>query len=174
MKKILLLLLMLFLVQSLSGCGDTAGEAAAAASEAASAAESLEISADQIVKLLPEEIKSRADQVSATFVGIEVQPYKDEAGTETMLNTVWIYFNDLHFEQYAFVDGAMQLFSTGTYVLSDGADFDFEPDDKDAGDLTITRTKKYQAGKGLSDYSSTHTYALETLDTLGFTLYKLF
>ena len=169
MKKTLLIFLMLFLVQSLSGCGDTAGKAAAAASEAASAAESLEISADQIVKLLPEEIKSRADQVSATFVGIEVQPYKDEAGTETMLNTVWIYFNDLHFEQYAFVDGAMQLFSTGNYELSEGAHFEFGPDDKDVGEITITRTKKYQAGKGLSDYSSTHTYEL---NTLGFTLYK--
>ena len=169
MKKTLLLLLMLFLLQSLSGCGNTVEEAVTAVSEAASAAESLEISADQIVKLLPEEIKSRADQVSATFVGIEVQPYKDEAGTETMLNTVWIYFNDLHFEQYAFVDGAMQLFSTGNYMLSDGADFKFGPDDKDVGEITITRTKKYQAGKGLSDYSSTHTYEL---NTLGFTLYK--
>ena len=37
---------------------------------------------------------------------------------------------NLHFEQYAFVDGAMQLFSTGNYELSDGADFEFGPDDK--------------------------------------------
>ncbi len=169
MKKILLLLMMLFLAQFLSGCGDTASIAASAASEAVSAAESSKISADQILSLLPEELKSRADQVSATFVGIEKQPYKDEAGKETMLNTVWIYYDDLHFEQYAFVDGAMQLFSTGTYMLSEGADFDFDKDDKNAGDLTITRTKKYQAGKGLSDYSSTHTYAL---NTLGFILYK--
>ena len=169
MKKILLLLMMLFLAQSLSGCGDTASITASAASEAVSAAESSKISADQILSLLPEELKSRADQVSATFVGIEKQPYKDEAGKETMLNTVWIYYDDLHFEQYAFVDGAMQLFSTGTYMLSEGADFDFDKDDKNAGDLTITRTKKYQAGKGLSDYSSTHTYAL---NTLGFILYK--
>ena len=169
MKKLVLLFLMLFLVQSLSGCSDTAAEAVTAASEAASATESLGISADEIVNLLPEEIRSKADQFSATFVGIEKQPYKDEAGKETMLNTVWIYYDDLHFEQYAFVDGAMQLFSTGTYMLSEGADFDFDKDDKNAGDLTITRTKKYQAGKGLSDYSSTHTYAL---NTLGFILYK--
>ena len=169
MKKTLLLLLMLFLVQSLSGCGDTGTEAVTAASESASAAESLGISADQIVNLLPEEIRSRLDQVAATFVGIEKQPYKDEAGMETMLNTVWIYYDDLHFEQYAFVDGAMQLFSTGNYVLSDGADFEFGPNENNYGEITITRTKKYQAGKGLSDYSSTHTYAL---NTLGFILCK--
>ncbi len=169
MKKTLLLLLMLFLVQSLSGCGSTGKEAVTAASEAASAAESLEISADQVVNLLPEEIKSQLDQVSATFVGIEKQPYKDEAGKETMLNTVWIYFDDLHFEQYAYVDGAMQLFSTGNYELLDGADFEYGPDDTKDTEITITRTKKYQAGKGLSDYSSTHTY---TLNTLGFILYK--
>ena len=169
MKKIVFLFLMLFLVQSLAGCSDTAAEAVTAASEAASAAESLGISADEIVNLLPEEIRSKADQFSATFVGIEKQPYKDEAGTETMLNTVWIYYKDLHFDQYAFVDGAMQLFSTGNYELSEGDDFEFGPDDKDAGEITITRTKKYQAGKGLSDYSSTHTYGL---NTLGFILYK--
>ena len=39
MKKIFLLFLMLFLVQSLSGCSDTAAEAVTAASEAVSAAE---------------------------------------------------------------------------------------------------------------------------------------
>ena len=169
MKKTLLLLLMLFLIQSLSGCTDTAAKSVSAASEAASAAENLGLSAEQIVQQLPEEIRNRADQFSATFVGIEKQPYKNEAGKETMLNTVWIYYKDLHFEQYAFVDGAMQLFSTGNYKLSDGADFEFDPNDKNAGQITITRTKKYQAGKGLSDYSSTHTYEL---NTLGFILYK--
>jgi len=35
MKKLVLLFLMLFLVQSLSGCSDTAAEAVTAASEAA-------------------------------------------------------------------------------------------------------------------------------------------
>lgn len=169
MKKSLLLLLILFMIQCLAGCADTATEAVTAVSEAASVAETPGISVDQIVNLLPEEIRSKTDQFSATFVGIKKQPYKDEAGVETMLNTVWIYYNDLHFEQYAFVDGAMQLFSTGNYMLSDGADFKFGPDDKDVGEITITRTKKYQAGKGLSGYSSTHTYAL---NTLGFILYK--
>ncbi|MBO5574116.1 MAG: hypothetical protein J5947_07740 [Clostridium sp.] len=169
MKIALLLLLALFMVQPISGCSDTASEAVTAVSEAASAAESLGNSAEEIVNMLPEEVKSKADQVSATFVGFEKQPYKDEAGKESKLNTVWIYYKDLHFEQYAFVDGAMQLFSTGNYELSDGAHFEFGPDDKDVGEITITRTKKYQAGKGLSDYSSTHTYEL---NTLGFTLYK--
>ena len=82
MKKTILILLMLFLVQPISGCGKTAAEAVTAAPEAASKAESMGLSAEQIVNMLPKEIRSKADQFSGTFVGIEKQPYKDEAGAD--------------------------------------------------------------------------------------------
>jgi len=80
-----------------------------------------------------------------------------------MLNTVWLYYSNLTFDQYAYVDGAMQLFSTGTYGLSEGTDFILSDDEKDKDEITIHRDHKYQAGKGLAEYDSTHTYVLNNL-----------
>ncbi len=104
--------------------------------------------------------------VSAVYSGIEKQPFTDSDGKEMMLDTIWIYYEDGSFEQYATLENEQVLFSTGTYELSEGADFVYDNKEKDYGQITINRTKKLQPDKSLSDYDSSHTY---DLNFLGFT-----
>ena len=162
-KKAAAMIALLLAVLALAGCGKssippTAEKAVRQVTEAAS----------KIVESLPPELKGEIPACEAVFVGVEKQPYTDEAGRESMLNTVWLYFDDMTFEQYAFVDGAMQLFSTGTYDLSGEEGFLLKDGKTLARQLTLHRMQKYQAGKGLAEYDSTHTY---DLNTLGFELY---
>lgn len=81
-----------------------------------------------------------------------------------MADNLWIFFDDQAFEQYAYFDNRdPALFSEGTWQLSDGADFDLKAEKTDYGQITITRTKKFQPGTGYADYASEHTYDLKTL-----------
>ena len=102
-------------------------------------------------------------RVEAVFYGHEKQPFVESDGEREMLDTVWIYFSDMTFEQYAWIDDVMVLFSTGTYVFADGGDFLYESQEENFGDIVISRKEKYQAGKGLSSHESTHTYDLNSL-----------
>jgi len=154
---------LLLAVLVLAGCGKSNVPSAAD-----NAVRQVTEAASKIVESLPQELRGEIPACEAVFVGVEKQPYTDEAGKESMLNTVWMYFDDMTFEQYAFVDGAMQLFSTGTYDLSGEDGFLLKDGKTLAKQLTLHRTQKYQAGKGLAEYDSTHTY---DLNTLGFELY---
>ena len=101
--------------------------------------------------------------VESAFYAMNKQPYKAEDGIEDMLDTIWVYYSDNTFDQFASVDDDIVPFSTGTYQLKDGGDFLYGLDEKDFGEITINRTKKYQAGKGMVDHSSSHTYELNSL-----------
>ena len=80
-------------------------------------------------------------------------------GSEEYLPTMWFYYDNGTFEQYALIDGHDDvLFSSGDYSITD-------PSFADASVLTLHRTQKYQDGYGLSDYDSTHDYVI---DELGF------
>lgn len=103
---------------------------------------------------------SKGKDVSAIFVGIDKQP---SGGSDELIDTVWIYFDDETFEQYAEVDKEMVLFSQGNYHFENGGNFIDGQEDPSKGQITIDRTKKYQYGKGLTDYSSHHTYDLYAL-----------
>ena len=80
-----------------------------------------------------------------------------------MLDTLWVYYSDGTFEQFAAIDDQLVLFSKGTYAFAEDGDFIYEVDETDHGDIIITRTHKYQAGAGLDAYESEHTYDLGTL-----------
>ncbi len=58
------------------------------------------------------------------------------------------------------------LFSLGTYSFANEGDFNYDPDEKNFGDIIIERTHKLTADKDLAEYSSSHTYPL---GSLGFT-----
>ena len=103
---------------------------------------------------------SKGKDVSAIFVGIDKQP---SGGADELIDTIWIYFDDETFEQYAEVDKEMVLFSQGNYHFENGGNFIDGQKDSSKGQITIDRTKKYQYGKGLIDYSSHHTYDLYAL-----------
>ncbi len=164
MKRIIAMLMLIITAFVFTGCAD--GSAAASGSEAV---QKVSEAANAVVKSLPQEIRDKIDSCEAVFVGVEKQPYTDETGSQTMLNTVWLYYGDNTFEQYALVDGAMQVFSTGTYELLGDSDFAFADSKDDMVEIVLHRNQKYQAGKGLAEYDSTHTYEL---NTLGFELYK--
>ena len=97
--------------------------------------------------------------VAAIFYGSGKQSF----GDGQMLDTYWIYYSDMSFEQYACLGSDPILFSEGTYRLSDGADFVFDPDTADWGTITITRTMKFQEGVNYAEYESEHTYELGSL-----------
>ena len=104
----------------------------------------------------------KGKSIAALFAGCGKQSF----GEEQMLDTYWIFYDDMTFEQYACLGSDPVLFSEGTYSLSEGADFRYE-EETDFGDITITRTKKFQEGLNYADYTSEHTY---DLNSLGFSL----
>lgn len=101
--------------------------------------------------------------VEAVFYGLDKQLFVERDGEREYLDTIWIYYSDMSFEQYASVDDKMILFSSGTYAFEDGGDFIYEAEEDDCGDILITRTMKYSATKGLEEYSSMHLYDLNSL-----------
>lgn len=107
--------------------------------------------------------ESDSRTIEAVFYGKDKQLFVEEDGAREMLDTIWIYYSDMTFEQFAPIDGAMTLFSTGSYAFADGGDFIYEADEADYGDIVLNRTQKYQAGKGLTAYESSHTYDLKSL-----------
>lgn len=114
---------------------------------------------------LPPHIKEQADVV-AVFAGIEKQPFRLENQPEEdqKVDTVWIYYSDNTFDQYAELRHEFELFSTGKYSFTEGGSFG--PEGKD-GSIVIERTQKYSLETGrLADYSSSHEYKL---GSLGFT-----
>ena len=112
------------------------------------------------------DVSKRGVDVAAVYLGIEKQPFEDEDGEEEMKDTIWIYYTDNTFEQFALIDDKTELFSIGNYEFKDGGDFIYDSEDEDHDIITINRTKKWAYGKGLSEYESSHEYDLQTI---GFT-----
>ena len=65
-------------------------------------------------------------QVTAIFAAPDIQPYVEEDGDQEDLDSIWVFYSDGSFEQFAEVDDSVLLFSTGTYLLADGSDFIYE------------------------------------------------
>ena len=83
-------------------------------------------------------------------------PAADGVEQPKMLDTIWIYYADNSFDQYADVDGKYKLFSRGTYTL-DGSF-------KEGGSIVINRTEKMtEMGGAPEAYESSHEYQLGTL-----------
>ncbi len=97
-------------------------------------------------------------KIEAVFYGLDKQNYEAD-----QIDTIWIYYDDMTFEQFAILDDSMQLFSTGDYSFEDGGDFIYEIQELNYGDITLNRHQKYVAGKGLVAYESSHTYDLNSL-----------
>jgi len=104
-------------------------------------------------------------EVAAMFAAADIQPYTEADGNLKMLDSIWIYFTDGTFEQFADVDDRVRLFSAGTYELLNEASFVYENSGAGNGQIIIRREKKLNAN-GLEDYQSERTY---DLGTLGFT-----
>ena len=99
--------------------------------------------------------------IVAAFMQVDKQKLVKRDGTETVLTTMWFYYEDGTFQQFALSEGGEDiLFSEGTYSVSNGSFVD-----KDSV-LTIHRTKKYQDGEGLAPYDSTHDYVIGDLEFL--------
>ena len=99
--------------------------------------------------------------VEAVFVKDEGQMFVQENGSISMLDTAWVYYSNLTFEQYAIIDDEVKLFSQGTYRFEEGSDFDPSNSEKDL--ISITRSTKYNAQDGLQPYQSEHLYDLYNL-----------
>ena len=99
--------------------------------------------------------------VEAVFVKDEGQMFVQENGSISMLDTAWVYYSNLTFEQYAIIDDEVILFSQGTYRFEEGSDFDPSNSEKDL--IYVTRSTKYNAQDGLQPYQSEHLYDLYNL-----------
>ena len=115
---------------------------------------------------LPPHIKKDVSVV-AMYAGLEAQPVpgqKDRPVNEKTdkIDTVWIYYSDNTFDQYAEVRHEFVLFSTGTYALKNEGSFH-----TGTGSIEINRNGKYSADTNrLEEYASSHEYAF---GSLGFT-----
>ncbi len=112
----------------------------------------------------PDSVKN----VVTIFSGPEKQPFEkidrnDEKTENILVDTWWIYYDDLSFEQYAEINDKVELFSFGTYEYADGINFTDGMEKGTQGKITINRIKKYKDGEGLIDHKTTHTYDLSTL-----------
>ncbi len=106
--------------------------------------------------LYPDNIRTDRKLVAA-FMQVDKQKLVKQDGTEEYLPTIWFYYDDGTFQQYAVLGGKEQvLFSSGEYSVTND-------DFRNESVLTIHRTKKYQDGKGLADYDSTHDYLIGEL-----------
>ena len=104
-------------------------------------------------------IKANRDkEVVAAFMQADKQKLVKADSSVEMLTTMWFYYEDGTFEQYALIDNEQNvLFSSGDYSIK--GDFSTKK-----SVLTIHRTKKYKDGKGLSDYESEHDYEIGALE----------
>ena len=98
------------------------------------------------------------------FAAREKQKYNDKNGEEKMLDTTWIFYDDMTFEQFVMKDDNVETFSKGTYAFENGGDFIYEDGEKNNGKITINCNERYEDGKGLTGHSSTNTYELNTLE----------
>ena len=106
--------------------------------------------------------------VTAIYYGEDAQPFTEPDGDEEELDTIWVYYDDMTFEQFAEVDEKTCLFSEGTYSFANNSDFVYDENDANPGGVIITRTQKYQTGKGLAPYDSTHEYDFTDIAKRGF------
>lgn len=104
-------------------------------------------------------IKANKDkEVVAAFMQADKQKLVKADSSVEMLTTMWFYYEDGSFEQYALIDNEENvLFSSGDYSIN--GDFSAKE-----SVLTIHRTKKYKDGAGLSDYESEHDYIIGDLE----------
>ncbi|WP_297698461.1 hypothetical protein [uncultured Fibrobacter sp.] len=104
-------------------------------------------------------IKANKDkEVVAAFMQADKQKLVKADSSVEMLTTMWFYYEDGTFEQYALIDNEQNvLFSSGDYSIK--GNFSTKN-----SVLTIHRTKKYKDGKGLSDYESEHDYEIGALE----------
>ncbi len=94
----------------------------------------------------------------AAFLGAANQPYGDE-----MVDSLWFYYGDQSFEQYAYLDYMHPtLFSEGYWKIDNGTDLYLGTEKENDVIITLTRTKKLQDGSYMA-YASEHTYELKTL-----------
>ena len=101
--------------------------------------------------------------IAQIYLGSKKQSYTNAKGVELMLNTVWVYYTDGSFEQYAVIKDRVELFSAGTYELGEGAGFKLFDEPEANSTITINRNYKYVEGSGLQDYESSHTYQLGSI-----------
>lgn len=93
----------------------------------------------------------------AAFMQVDKQKLIKADGSEEYLPTIWFYYDDGSFQQYAVIDRKEDvLFSCGDYTVT-------SDEFANGSVLTIHRTQKYQDGTGLADYDSTHDYLIGEL-----------
>lgn len=106
--------------------------------------------------LYPDDVQTDLKLVAA-FMQVDKQKLVKADGSEQYLPTIWFYYDNGTFQQYAVIDGEKDvLFSSGEYSVAEEAS-------TSKSLITLHRTQKYQDGIGLADYDSTHEYVLGEL-----------
>ena len=159
MKKLFVIAMAAMFALALTACGSSASSSEAASSASASAESASASAAAESASASAAAIPALANPVAAVFVAPDKQKFTTASGEEITIPTLWVYFADGTFEQYANIDGEDVLFSAGDYKI-DGSF------DTNGSTLTLHRVKKYDAAKGLAEYDSTHDYKI---GELGFT-----
>ena len=100
--------------------------------------------------------------VTAIFAVPEIQPYVGTGKKSRMIDTVWVYYTDGTFDQYADPDGKIVLFSRGAYKLGEAGTFLYERSNAAFRTITVRRSERYQKN-GLAPFESTVVVEFGTL-----------
>lgn len=104
-------------------------------------------------------------KVVAVFAAGLAQPLQrfDSASEPDMIDTIWIYYDNGTFVQFAQIDHLFDYFSEGTYSFGNGGSFFIDESTKN-GTITINRAKKHSTKEGRpTEYISSHEYVLGSL-----------
>ena len=98
--------------------------------------------------------------ITGVFCRADGQKLTRADGSEDLLPTLWLYFDDGSFRQYALLEGRETvLFSTGDYRVNCAFD-------EEDCTLLLHRRQKYADGTGLAAYDSVHAYTVNALGYL--------
>jgi len=111
---------------------------------------------------LPPFVRENTKVVSVFAAGL-AQPLQRADSEQEMIDTIWIYYDNGTFVQFAQIDHQFDYFSEGTYSFGNGGSFFIDESTKN-GTITINRAKKHSTMEGrITEYVSSHEYVLGTL-----------
>ena len=76
-------------------------------------------------------------KITAIYGDTCFETYEDEKGVTRYLDTIWFFFGDNSFRQYAFLNDEVVLYSSGTYAFDENSDFSRPIHEEDHGTITL-------------------------------------
>lgn len=81
--------------------------------------------------------KDEGKEVEAIFGQDHMLRYTNDSGVTTLVDTFMIFFRDMSFKVYSFIEDEVTLTGSGTYAFDEAGDFTILPFEEDNGTITM-------------------------------------